>query len=68
MPVPSIHFLGRQDDLYSNGLALAKQYKDPLVMEFDMGHKFPRLEGAELGVFLAKVEREMREEHLSARL
>ena len=38
MDVPSIHFLGKKDDLYENGLVNAKQYKDPLVMEFDMGH------------------------------
>eukprot|EP00918_Siedleckia_nematoides_P075517 GHVU01165291.1.p1 GENE.GHVU01165291.1~~GHVU01165291.1.p1 ORF type:complete len:238 (+),score=43.17 GHVU01165291.1:930-1643(+) len=48
LSLPSLHLVGREDTLHAKGVEQArKYYRDPTLLEFSEGHRFPRLFGSD---------------------
>jgi hypothetical protein len=41
--IPSIHFVSPQDFVYSKSIIYPTQFRDPIIISHQFGHKFPKL-------------------------
>ncbi|XP_054824148.1 uncharacterized protein LOC129322110 isoform X1 [Prosopis cineraria] len=55
--IPSLHFIGEEDFLKEEGIALLDAFVDPLVVHHPKGHTVPRLDDKGLETMLAFIDK-----------